>query len=140
MAKVETSISINKPVEQVFAFVSNPMNMKSLSPATTGVIFDGKIAVGSRFTIQSKYGAREFNSVNEIVALEPNKTLGVKAIAAPPASDVVSTYTFEKEGGGTKLHIAMDAVVMPGTEGMVIPQLKAGLDTSLAAFKKAIEG
>lgn len=140
MAKVETSISINKPVEQVFAFVSNPMNMKSLSPATTGILFDGKIAVGSRFTIQSKYGVREFNSVNEIVALDPNKTLAVKAIAAPPASDVVSTYTFEKEGGGTKLHIAMDAVVMPGTEGMVIPQLKAGLDTSLAAFKKAIEG
>ena len=140
MAKVETSISINKPVEQVFAFVSNPMNMKSLSPATTGVIFDGKIAVGSRYTVQSKYGAREFNSVSEIVALDPNKTLAVKAIAAPPASDVVSTYTFEKEGNGTKLHIAMDAAVMPGTEGMVIPQLKAGLDTGLAAFKKAIEG
>jgi len=140
MAKIETNISINKPVEQVFAFVTNPMNMRSLSPATTGVIFDGKVAVGSRFTIQSKYGVREFNSVSEIVALEPNKTFGVKAIAAPPAADVVSTYTFEKEGSGTKLHIAMDASVMPGTEGMVIPQLKAALDTSLAAFKKAIEG
>jgi len=139
MAKVETSISINKPVEQVFKFVTNPMNMKSLSPATTGVIFDGKVAVGSRYTVQSKYGAREFNSVSEIVAIEPNKTYAVKAIATPPASDVVSTYTFEKEGNGTRLHIAMDAAVMPGTEGMVIPQLRAGLDTSLAAFKKAIE-
>ncbi len=140
MAKVETSISINKPVEKVFAFVTNPMNMKSLSPATTGITFDGKVAVGSRFTIHSKYGAREFNSVNEIVAVEPNKSFAVKAIATPPATDVVSTYTFEKEGSGTKLHISMDAVVMPGTEGMVVPQLKAGLDTSLAAFKKAIEG
>ena len=140
MAKVETSISINKPVDQVFAFVTNPLNMKSLSPATIGIIFDGKVAVGSRFTIQSKYGAREFNSVNEIVAVEPNKMFAVKAIAAPPASDVVSTYTFEPEGSGTKLHISMDAVVMPGTEGMVIPQLKAGLDTSLAAFKKAMGG
>ena len=140
MAKIETSISINKPVEQVFAFVTNPMNMKSLSPATTGIIFDGKIAVGSRFTIQSKYGPREFNSVNEIVALEPNKLFAVKAIAAPPASDVVSTYTFEPEGAGTKLHISMDAAVMPGTEGMVIPQIKAGMDTGLAAFKKALGG
>ena len=140
MAKVETSISINKPVEQVFAFVTNPLNMKFLSPATTGVIFDGKIAVGSRYTVQSKYGAREFNSVSEIVALDPNKTFAVKAIATPPATDVVSTYTFEKEGSGTKLHISMDAAVMPGTEGMVIPQLRAGLDTGLVAFKKAIEG
>ena len=139
MTKIETSISINKPVEQVFAFVTNPMNMKSLSPATTGIIFDGKVAVGSRYTVQSKYGAREFNSVSEIVALEPNKTFAVKAIAIPPATDVVSTYTFEPEGSGTKLHISTDYPVMPGTEGMVIPQLRAAADTGLAAFKKAIE-
>jgi uncharacterized protein YndB with AHSA1/START domain len=139
MTKIETSISINKPVDQVFAFVTNPMNMKSLSPATTGIIFDGKVAVGSRYTVQSKYGAREFNSVSEIVVVEPNKTFAVKAIATPPATDVVSTYTFEPEGGGTKLHISTDYPVMPGTEGMVIPQLRAAADTGLAAFKKAIE-
>jgi hypothetical protein len=27
---------------------------------------------------------------------------------------------------------------MPGTEGMVMPQLKAGLDTALAGIKKAL--
>jgi len=139
MTKIETSISINKPVEQVFAFVTNPMNMKSLSAATTGIIFDGKVAVGSRYTVQSKYGAREFNSVSEIVALEINKTYAVKAIATPPATDIVSTYTFEKEGSGTKLHVSTDYPVMPGTEGMVVPQLRAAADTSLVAFKKAIE-
>jgi uncharacterized protein YndB with AHSA1/START domain len=137
---IETSTVINKPVDQVFEFVTNPLNLKSLSPATTGILFDGKVAVGARYTVQSKYGAREFNSVSEIVALEPNKKYAVKAIAAPPATDIVSTYTFEPEGSGTRLHIAMDAAVMPGTEGMVVPQLRVGLDTSLAAFKKAIGG
>ena len=137
---IETSTTINKPVEEVFKFITNPLNLKSLSPATTGILFDGKVAVGSRYTVQSKYGAREFNSVSEIVALEPNKKYAVKAIATPPATDVVTTYTFEKEGSGTKLHLSMDAAVMPGTEGMVVPQLRAGLDTSLAAFKKALGG
>jgi hypothetical protein len=32
----------------------------------------------------------------------------------------------------------MDAVVMPGTEGMVVPQLRAALDTTLAGIKKAL--
>jgi hypothetical protein len=32
----------------------------------------------------------------------------------------------------------MDAVVMPGTENMVVPSLRAGLDTALAAIKKAL--
>ena len=137
---IETSTTINKPVEQVFAFVTNPLNLKSLNPNTTGIIFDGKVAVGSRYTVQLKYGAREFNSVSEIVALEPNKTFAVKAIATPPATDVVSTYTFEQDGNGTKLHISMDSPVMPGTEGMVVPQLRAALDTSLASIKKLLGG
>ncbi len=140
MAKIETSISINKPVEQVFGFLTNLENQKALSAAITDVVVDGKVAVGTRYTIKSKYGNREFNTVNEIVALEPNKTFAIKTIAAPPASDVTSVYTLEKDGAGTKLSISMDAVVMPGTEGMVVPQLKAGMDTGLAAVKKALGG
>jgi hypothetical protein len=83
---------------------------------------------------------RAIESVNEIVALEPSKTFGVKTLANPPASPVTNTYTLTKDGSGTKLHLAMDAVVMPGTEGMVVPQLKAGLDTTLASMKKAMGG
>ena len=138
MAKVETSISISKPVEKVFAFLTDLGNQKAFSPTITDVVFSGKVGVGTKFTIKSKYGNREFSTENEIVALEPNKTFGVKTLAAPPASPVTNTYTLEKDGSGTKLHLSMDAVVMPGTEGMVVPQLKAGLDTALAAIKKAI--
>ncbi len=140
MAKVETSISINKPVEKVFEYLTNFENQKGMNPNITEVKVSGKPAVGTRFTIKSHYGNRDFSSENEVVVLEPNKTLGIKTIAAPPASDVVNTYTLEKEGSGTKLHLAMDAVVMPGTENMVVPQLKAGLDTALAAIKKGLGG
>lgn len=138
MAKIETSISISKPVEKVFAFLTDLGNQKAFSSTITDVVFSGKVGVGTKFTIKSKYGNREFSTENEIVALEPNKTFGVKTLAAPPASPVTNTYTLEKDGTGTKLHLSMDAVVMPGTEGMVVPQLKAGLDTALAAIKKAI--
>lgn len=140
MAKIETSISINKPVEKVFGFLTDIQNQKALNPTITGIEMSGKAAVGTKFTIKSKYGNREFSTENEIVALEPNKTFGIKTLAAPPASPVTNTYTLEKDGSGTKLHLAMDAVVMPGTENMVVPQLKAGLDTALAAVKKAIGG
>jgi uncharacterized protein YndB with AHSA1/START domain len=140
MAKIETSISISQPVEKVFAFLTDLGNQKSLNASITDVVFSGKIGVGTKFTIKSKYGNREFSSDNEVVALEPNKTFAIKTFAPAPASPVTNTYTLEKDGSGTKLHLSMDAVVMPGTEGMVVPQLKAGLDTALAAIKKAIGG
>jgi carbon monoxide dehydrogenase subunit G len=140
MATIETSISINKPVEKVFEFLTDLENQKALNPMITEVVVSGKVGVGTKFTIKGKVMGREFKADNEIVALEPNRKLGIKTLAPPPASDVTNIYTLEKEGSGTKLHLSMDAAVMPGTEGMVVPQLKAGLDTTLATFKKAIGG
>jgi carbon monoxide dehydrogenase subunit G len=140
MATIETSISINKPVEKVFEFLTDLENQKALNPMITEVVVSGKVGVGTKFTIKGKVMGREFKADNEIVALEPNRKLGIKTLAPPPASDVTNIYTLEKEGSGTKLHLSMEAAVMPGTEGMVVPQLKAGLDTTLATFKKAIGG
>ncbi len=140
MATIETSISIAKPVEQVFAYLTDVQNQKSLNPMITEVVTDGKMGVGSRYKIKMNVMGRPFESENEIVALEPNKTYAVKTLAAPPASPVTNTYTLEPDGAGTKLHLAMDAVVMPGTEGMVVPQLRAGLDTALAGIKKGLGG
>jgi carbon monoxide dehydrogenase subunit G len=140
MSAIETSISINQPVEKVFAFLADIQNQKSLSSSITDVVMDGPLAVGSRYKIKMSVMGRHFESENEIVAIEPNKKFGIKTLAAPPASPVTNTYTLEPDGSGTKLHLAMDAVVMPGTEGMVIPQLRAGLDTALAAMKKQMDG
>ncbi len=140
MATVETSISINKPVEQVYAYLTDVQNQKALNSSITEVLMDGPVAVGTHYKIKMSVMGRPFESENEIVALEPNKCFAVKTLAKPPASPVTNTYTLEPEGAGTKLHLAMDAVVMPGTEGMVVPQLRAGLDTALAAIKKGLGG
>jgi len=140
MATIETSISINKPVEQVFAYLTDVQNQKALNPMITEVVTDGKMGVGSHYKVKMNVMGRPFESENEIVAIEPNKKFAVKTLAAPPASPVTNTYTLEPEGSGTKVHLAMDAVVMPGTEGMVVPQLRAGLDTALAGIKKGLGG
>jgi carbon monoxide dehydrogenase subunit G len=139
MATIETSISINKPVEKVFDFLTNLQNQKDLNSSITDVVFSGKVAVGTRYKIKGTVMGRTFESENEIVAIEPNKKFSVKTLAAPPASDVTNVYVLEKDGSGTKLGLSIDAVVFPGTENMVVPQLRAGLDTALASIKKIIE-
>lgn len=140
MATVETSISINKPVEKVFDFLTDLQNQKALNPSITEVVVGGKVAVGTRYKIKGTVMGRTFESENEIVAIEPNQKFSVKTLAAPPASDVTNVYTLEKDGSGTKLRLSMDAVIYPGTENMVVPQLRAGLDTALASLKKLIDG
>jgi len=144
MTVVEASISVNKPVEEVFAFLSDPNNQTKLNNTLTEVVVDGPVAVGTKFKLKGSVMGRDFETDNEIVALETNKTFGMKTFAAPPASDVTNTYTFEKEGSGTKVTLAMDSVIMtggvPGMEDMVKNQLKNGLESTMAAIKKALEG
>jgi len=147
MATIETSISISKPVEKVFEFVTNLDNQKKLSTYITGVESDGPLKLGSKYKIETTSMGNKNVTTNEVVAFEANKKFGVKTLAAPPASDVTNTYILEKDGSGTKLVLQMDAVLtppgmpnVPGMEDMMKKQMLTGLDTSLQALKKLIEG
>src|SRR5260370_23817995 len=141
MAIVASSITINKPVEKVYAYLTNLQNQVKLNPSLTEVTLDGQMKVGTKYTQKGTVMGRAFETNNEIVALEQNKKFAVKAIAKPPASDVTNTYLLEADGKGTKLTVQMDTVIMAmGMEAMVANQLKTSQDTALAAMKKAIEG
>ena len=141
MTIIESSITINKPVEKVFGFLTDLDNQKKLSEYITGVESDGPLKMGSRYKVTTTSYGHTNVMENEVVAFESNKKFGVKTIAKPPASDVTSTYLLEKEGSGTKLTLQVDAVIMaPGMEEMIKTQMKTGFDTVLASTKKAIEG
>lgn len=145
MALIEVSTTINKPAETIFAHITNPDNMKS--QYVTSVVFDGPLKVGTKckMVVKSAVGSSEI--VSEIVAFEQNRIYGTKTFAAPPASDVVSTYILETAGSGTKITLQTEAVLMPagmpsmpGMEDMIKKQMLAGYETTLAALKKALEG
>ena len=147
MATLETSVKISKPVAQVFEFITNLENQKKLSSYITGIQVSEPLKVGTKYKIQTTSMGHVNETLNEVVAFEPNKKFGVKTFAPPPASDLTNTYVLEEDGGGTKLIMQIDAVLtpagmpkMPGMEDMMKKQMLAGFDATLAAMKKVIEG
>ncbi|MBI3172977.1 MAG: SRPBCC family protein [Chloroflexi bacterium] len=147
MTILEFSTKINKPVEAVFEFLTNLENQKKLSQYITGIEISEPLKVGTRYKIQTTTMGRTVETMNEVVAFEPNKKFGVKTFAPPPASDVTNTYLLEPDGSGTKLVLQMDAVLtppgmpnMPGMEDMMKKQMSATFEATLATMKKAIEG
>ena len=147
MATLETSVNIKKPAEQVFEFITNLDNQKKLSSYITGIEASGPVQLGTKYKIETTSMGHKNVTNNEVIAFEPNKKLGVKTFAAPPASDVTNTYLLDTEGDGTKLTLQMDAVLtpagvpnVPGMEDMMKKQMIAGLEASLNTMKKLIEG
>ncbi len=147
MTILEFSTKIDKPVEAVFEFLTNLENQKKLSQYITGIEVSEPLKVGTRYKIQTTTMGRTVETLNEVVAFEPNKKFGVKTFAPPPASDVTNTYLLEPDGSGTKLVLQLDAVLvppgmpsMPGMEDMMKKQMATTFESVLAAMKKAIEG
>jgi carbon monoxide dehydrogenase subunit G len=147
MTIIESSIKINASVEKVFAYITDIEKQMKTSQYVTGVDIQGPLQVGTRYVVKTNTMGRTIETVNEIIAFEPNKKWSVKTFGTPPASDLVNTTLLESDGGSTKVTAQMDAVLMPagmpnmpGMEDMMKKQMIAGMDTALAALKKALEG
>lgn len=146
MALIEVSTIINKPADVIFAHITNPEHQKS--QYVVSVEYDGPIKLGTKCktTVKSTQGVVNVIT-SEVIAFEQNKVYGTKTFAAPPASDVTSTYLLEAAGSGTKLTMQTEAMLMPagmpsmpGMEDMIKKQMLSSYESTLAALKKAIEG
>lgn len=146
MALIETSTTINASAEKIFSHVSSLDSLKN--EYVVNVEADGpiKLATKIKTTVKAMNGVQN-TITSEVVGYEKNKLYSTKTFAAPPASDVTSTYILESDGKGTKVTLQTEAVLtppgmpnMPGMEDMMKKQMVAGFDATLAALKKKLEG
>ena len=146
MALIEVSTNINASADKIFAYVSSLDALKS--EYVTNIEADGPIKLGTKIktTVKAMNGM-ENTITSEVIAYEKNKIFGSKTYAAPPASDVISTYILEPDGDGTKVTLQTEAQLvppgmpsMPGMEDMMKNQMITGYTAALGTLKKKIEG
>lgn len=142
MIQVEKSVLINKPVAEVFGFVSNSDNTTKWQGGVEAVIPEGPPnVVGSRFTEVRKFMGQEMKSTMEITAFEPNARWAARVIKGPVPYEV--TATFEESGGGTKMTTRVDGEpkgFFKVAESMLKGQLEKSLDEDGQRLKAILEG
>jgi uncharacterized membrane protein len=102
MITIETSIEIRRPVEAVFAFVSDLRQSPQWEGATreAHVTPDGPPTVGTRVRKAGSLLGVKLEATNEITALEPNRSLSMKGSSGPASME--GTWRFEAAGEGTR--------------------------------------
>ena len=101
MINVEKSVLIQKPVEQVFDFVTAEGNYTKWQAGVEQVIEGGpRNIVGSQFTEVRKFMGQELRTTLEITAFVPNVKWAAKVVKGPVPYEV--TVTYEPSDGGTK--------------------------------------
>jgi len=142
MIKVEKSVTINKPVEEVFAFVVNHENTTKWQGGVEAIIPEGPAnVVGSKYTEVRKFMGQEMKSNLEITAFVANAKWAAKVLKGPVPYEV--TATFESTGGGTKMTTRVEGEpkgFFKVAEGMLTGQLGKSLEEDGDRLKKILEG
>jgi len=104
--KVEHSVFINLPTEEIFAYISNLENLADWSGAVISArkISSEEMLVGTRVRCTIRILGRWFDTSYEIVECVPGRYLTVKSITS--VAPTLTCYRFEPvEGGGTNVSV-----------------------------------
>jgi uncharacterized membrane protein len=140
---VEKSVVINRPVDEVFAFVGDQRNTPRWQHGLVEVkrLTDGPPGIGTKHTFVRSFMGRRMEASNEYVAYEPGRIITFKTISGPVPLE--ASYLFEPVAGGTQLtsKIAMDAKGLVSlAEPLIARSLRREMDAAFVALKGLLEG
>ena len=136
------SVFIDRPVEDVFAFASDPANDAQwqdveLSELTS----DGPQGVGSTTRSVSKFLGRKMDITAEITVYDPPNQFSFRTASGPIQFEAQQTY--EPQDGGTLMTFSGEAEVggfFKVAEGMVAKQAESRMEADMNRLKAVLEG
>jgi uncharacterized protein YndB with AHSA1/START domain len=139
----ETSVSIARPIEEVFAFVSDPLQFPRWNSAvlSTRRTSGASNEVGATYSMERELPTGRVRNELQIIARKPPTEFGIRTTSGP--TPFVYRYGFRVERGATIVHL--DAGVELGGPARLVPPLaaravKRGVDANFAALRRTLEG
>lgn len=142
MINLELSTLVDRPVQDVFTFLSNPLNLPKWQHMVAGIeqVTPGAPKVGSKYKVSAEMLGRKIDGLMEITTLEPPTKFGFTNQAGP--MQVTVTVSLKAVGTGAK--IMLNAQGNPGgvfkiAEGVLAGQVKSQMEANLARLKSVLE-
>lgn len=142
MVKNGLSIIIQRPIEEVFIYVSNLSNgpewqsglfeVRRITPEPTGI--------GSQYASVRKFLGRKLEAVVEVVGFEPNRKFVIKSPAG--STPFEETFLFEPAAEGTRLTTELElhsVGIMGLAEPLIARSLKREMDADFGDLKDLLE-
>ena len=137
MPRVEESISIGRPPEDVFAYVTDPVNdpVWQSGVVESELVDGGQTHVGSRIRVVRRFLGRRMEFVGQVTRWEPPNYAEIKSVEGPFGFG--GSYRCEPENGGCRLTVAGELGSFGGLFGkladpvvtqMGVRQLRADLE------------
>jgi uncharacterized protein YndB with AHSA1/START domain len=110
MPSAERTITINRPVDEVFTFLADGRNAKLWRSGVLDVDLVSGAGLGARYSQGVRGpGGRRIAADYEVTEYEPNSKIAFRATAGPVRP--TGSFTFEGMGTGTVLTFKLDAAL-----------------------------
>jgi uncharacterized protein YndB with AHSA1/START domain len=142
MVKVKGTVVINRPIEEVFAFLTNP----DKAPQWQGLILEskqtseGKVDMGTTGQVVSQFLGRRIESTWEVTEYELNRKASFKTTSGP--FPYTNSATLESVDEGTEVTLMAEYEVggfFKLAEPIVARMAQRQADTDYANLKDLIE-
>jgi uncharacterized membrane protein len=132
MVKTEKIITIKRPIEEVFDYVSNLENGPEWQSGLEEVrcITDGPLGVGTHFTSVRKFMGRRLEAELELVTYDLNKEIAFKSISG--AAPFEQSIFFGTTAEGARLTTVLE-MQTGGLMGLAEPLIASGVKRELEA-------
>jgi carbon monoxide dehydrogenase subunit G len=142
MINLDLSTLIDRPVKDVFAFVSNLNNMSKWNSAVVSLqqLTPGAVGVGTKFKSVGEMMGRRIEGEVQVTSYEPDTKTGFQMNAGPMQINV--TISFKPVGTGTKVSLNAQgnpAGVFKLAEGIMQGRVKSLMEENLARLKSVLE-
>jgi carbon monoxide dehydrogenase subunit G len=142
MIDFETSVRVERPIEQVYAFVADPLQFPRWNSAVQDVHrTSGETGqLGSTYSMQRQLPSGRVENALEVIARLHPTAFGIRTTSGP--TPFLYRYRFTSESADTVVHL--DATVeLAGVAAMLGPlaarAVRGGVDANFAALKRTLE-
>jgi uncharacterized membrane protein len=142
MARVEASVVINRPLEEVFAFASNTENHTQWNSGVLEVeqTSEGPVGVGTTFRGVDHFLGQRVEWTSEVTEYQPDRR--VDHTIAAGAIRLEESCTFECVEGGTELTVLYEGEArgfLRLAEPIVVRMFQRQIEGNLANLKDVLE-
>ncbi|MBI5965882.1 MAG: SRPBCC family protein [Chloroflexi bacterium] len=142
MINLDFSTLIDRPVKDVFMFVSDPNNMSKWNSAVVSIqqITPGAVGIGTKFKTVGEAMGRRLEGELQVQTYEPETKCGFQLNAGPMQMNL--TLSLKSVGTGTKISLNVQgnpAGVFKLAEGVMTGQVKKLMEGNFARLKSVLE-
>ena len=141
MIRIQASVTINRPLEEVFRFMTDNQNaLQWQSGLLEARVTNDVVGVGKTWVDVVQVLGRRIEIASELIEFEPLRVVGFKSTSGPIPLE--GRYAFEPDGAGTKVTFTLQGEAggfFKLAEPIVARSTQRQWETNLANLKDLLE-